>query len=64
MTVFAKSDKCISIQSPDIPTFKDCSAVKNSPLFSAEFKKECREFANKCSSSQKGVGTENNIKAK
>jgi len=34
MTVFAKSDKCISIQSPDTPTFRDCGAAKNNPLFS------------------------------
>ena len=59
MTAFAKSAKCVSIQTgPD--TLTDCGA-KNNPLFSAEFKKQCREVADKCSSSQTGFGTEGNF---
>jgi hypothetical protein len=61
MTAFAKSDKCVSIKSP---YFRDCGAAKSNPLFSAEFKKECRDSGDKCSSSQTGFGTEDNIKAK
>jgi len=59
MIAFAKSAKCVSIQTgPD--TLTDCGA-KNNPLFSAEFKKQCREVADKCSSSQTGFGTEGNF---
>ncbi|MGN6709670.1 MAG: hypothetical protein ACTHKF_10025 [Candidatus Nitrosocosmicus sp.] len=61
MTIFAKSDKCINIQSPDAPTLTDCAAAKSNPLFSAEFKKECRELGGKCSSSQTGFGTYGNF---
>jgi hypothetical protein len=59
MTVFAKGDKCISIQTGH-DTVTDCGA-KNNPLFSAESKKECREVAEKCSSSQTGFGTKGNF---
>ena len=61
MIVFAKGDKCISIQSPDAPTLTDCGAAKSNPLFSAEFKKECRDLGGKCSSSQTGFGTYGNF---
>jgi len=43
---------------PDIVT--DCGAKSNS-LFSAEFKKECRDLGGKCSSSQTGFGTKGNF---
>jgi hypothetical protein len=60
MTAFAKGDKCISIKSPDAPILTDCGA-KSNPLFSAEFKKECRDLGGKCSSSQTGFGTKGNF---
>ena len=59
MTAFANGDKCVSIKAgPDIVT--DCGA-KSNPLFSAEFKKECRDLGGKCSSSQTGFGTKGNF---
>ena len=59
MTAFANGDKCVSIKTgPDIVT--DCGA-KSNPLFSAEFKKECRDLGGKCSSSQTGFGTKGNF---
>jgi len=40
MTAFANGDKCVSIKTgPDIVTDW---GTKSNPLFSAEFKKECR----------------------
>ena len=60
MTAFANGDKCVSIKTgSDIVT--DCGAAKSNPLFSAEFKKECRDLGGKCSSSQTGFGTKGNF---
>ena len=61
MTAFANGDKCVSIRSPDAPTLTDCGAAKNNPLFSSEFKNECRELGGKCSSSQTGFGAYGNF---
>ena len=61
MTAFANGDKCVSIKSPIAPTLTDCGAAKSNPLFSSEFKKECRDLGGKCSSSQTGFGTKGNF---
>ena len=60
MAAFANGDKCVSIKTgSDIVT--DCGAAKSNPLFSTEFKKECRDLGGKCSSSQTGFGTKGNF---
>lgn len=61
MTAFANGDKCLSIKSPDVHLAPDCGAAKSNPLFSSEFKKECRDLGGKCSSSQTGFGTTKNL---
>ena len=56
---FAGGDKCISVKGQP---FNVCSEDKKNSAFSGEFKKECREELDKCSSSQTGYGNHKNPK--
>ena len=58
---FAGGDKCISRETGG-SKITACSTDKKDPLFSGASKKDCRDFASKCSSSQTGYGNEPNFK--